>query len=190
VNWTAALRACGVALVLAAIASGCERPAPRTFEEFMEDGYARDGVLTRCNHDRAATLDNVECANARRAAAAVAVQDERARQNALDAQSERKLVAMRDRAERDQQAEQEAVDAAKAAEDAAYEARWRGSNAAAHDASGDGRPNLPRPELTVPEPEPPVNNSAIAPQKIELDRAATSPRPFLHDGDEANPPAQ
>jgi hypothetical protein len=155
----------------------------------MEDGYARDGVLTRCNHDRAATLDNVECANARRAAAAVAVQDERARQNVLDAQSERKLVAMRERAARDQEAEQEAVDAAKAAEDAAYEARWHGSSVAAHDAADDGRPSLRRPELAVPEPEPPANDVAISPQRIELDSAATLPRPFVHNGDEANSPA-
>jgi hypothetical protein len=182
------LRTAGVTLALAGIVAGCERPPPRTFEEFMEDGYAREGVLTRCNHDRAATLDNAECANARRAAAAIAVRDERARQTELDAQSARKLLAMRDRAERDQRAEQQAADAAKAAEEAAYEARWHGSNGAPVDVaaqSTDGdRSAPPRPALTLPQPQPPENNAAITPQKIELDRAATAPQPLLQEARE------
>jgi hypothetical protein len=38
----------------------------------------------------------------------------------------------------------------------------------------------------VPEPQPPENNVVIAPQKIELDRATTFPRPFLQKDDEAD----
>lgn len=100
-------------------------PEPRTTLDFMEDGLARDGVLTRCNQDRDATLTDEECANARRAAAAVALEAERAREPDLERESEDKLIALRQREARRTAAEQDAVDAARAAAEAAYEARWR-----------------------------------------------------------------
>jgi hypothetical protein len=167
-----------LALAFAAVLAGCERPAPRSFEEFMEDGYAREGVLTRCNQDRSATLSDVECANARRAAAVIALQDEKARKTVLEAQSERKLVAMRDRAAREQQAEEQAVAAEKAAEDEAYEARWRKPAQGAAGPSAETAPPQ-RPGLALPEPEPPASTLVSAPQKLELDRSAVLPRPFV-----------
>ena len=57
---------------------------PRTVTDFMDDGFARDGVLSRCDQNREETLEDEECANARRAAAALALQAERARAAELE----------------------------------------------------------------------------------------------------------
>jgi hypothetical protein len=120
-----------VAVVVGVLAACAPpEPEPRTFFDFMDDGLAREGVLTRCNQNRAATLNDVECINARRAAAVVALEQERSRAIDFERESERKLVALRERAEREAQAAVRAAAAAQAAARAAYEARWRGANAA------------------------------------------------------------
>src|SRR6185503_16523219 len=79
-----------------AIGACAPETKPRTDLDFMEDGLAREGVLTRCNQDRDATLHDVECANARRASAALAIEAERARAGDLEHASERKLAALRE----------------------------------------------------------------------------------------------
>lgn len=81
-------------LLVAAVAACAPQPEPRSTVDFMEDGLARDGVLTRCNRD--ATLDDVECANARRAAATLAIEAERARAGDLEHESHAQLAAVRD----------------------------------------------------------------------------------------------
>ena len=60
------------------------QPEPRTVTDFMDDGFARDGVLSRCDQNREETLTDEECVNARRAAAALALQAERARAAELE----------------------------------------------------------------------------------------------------------
>jgi hypothetical protein len=127
-------RAAGMLLVLVGLSACSPDPAPRTFFDFMEDGIAREGVLARCNRDRDATLDDIECANARRAAAAVALEQERARRADLDLESERKLVALRARTAARAAAEQDAAEAARAEADAAYEAQWRDDDGASESA--------------------------------------------------------
>lgn len=91
----------------------------------MEDGIAREGVLSRCNRNRDETLADEECANARRAAAAIALEAERARAPVLEQASADKLVALRNSQARATAAEQDAATAAREAAEAAYEARWR-----------------------------------------------------------------
>lgn len=119
------VRAAGLAVVFAAGLAACDRPPPRTFNDFMEDSIAREGTLARCNQDRDATLNDLECANARRAAAAVAVREERERQARLALESQRKLLALRADAARQQEAEE------RAAAEGAYEAHWRDAKAPA-----------------------------------------------------------
>jgi hypothetical protein len=114
-----------VLLAATTFAACAPEPGPRTTFDFMEDGIAREGVLTRCNQNREATLQDVECANARRAAAAIAIEAERARESALARESEAKLLALRQREARRTAIEREAAAAARAAAEAAYEARWR-----------------------------------------------------------------
>jgi hypothetical protein len=113
-------------LMLAGLVAACQpvQHGPRTYFDFMEDGIAREGVLARCNRDRDATLDDPECINARRAAAAIALDQERERSEGFARQSERKLAALRERTARDQLAEQQAEAAARAEAVSAYERQW------------------------------------------------------------------
>jgi hypothetical protein len=186
-RWIAVARVAGVLAVTAWFAA-CQQPAkPRTYDFFMEDGLAREGVLARCNQDRKASVDNQECENARRAAATVGASGERERSENYERQSSRKLEELRDRSARQQQAEQQAAAAAKAAEKEAYEAQWRDKDGATatgagpiSDNSADDRESLSqlpaRPELKIAAIEPP--KADVQPQKPEIEHAAVIPRPF------------
>jgi hypothetical protein len=175
----------------------------------MEDGFAREGVLARCNQSRD-PADDVECVNARRAASAIAAQEDSEKSSDRAAQSERKLVAMRDRSARAEQAQHDAEAAAQAATEAAYEAHWHG--AAPAQGSGDAKSAAPafgaplgqkmpsmsdsaklneiygeslsqvpaRPEIELAAVEPP--KAEVAPPRVEIEKAAIIPRPF-HQSD-------
>jgi hypothetical protein len=193
--------------LLAAVLVACSpQPEPRTVSDFMDDGFAREGVLTRCNQDRDATLLDEECANARRAAAAVALEAERARAPGLEQASEAKLLALRERQARRDAAEQEAVAAANAAAEAAYEARWRDpsgprqtsdaapstapafgapvgsimpsmSRSPSFDVYADGGDPLGRHSIEVAAAEPPSNEIVIAEPPLDIDLGGV-PGPF------------
>lgn len=135
-----AFRAAGLALGIAALASACVKPEPRRFEEFMEDSIAREGTLARCNQMREETMGDIECANARRAAAAIALQAERTRREELERESERKLAALRAEIARRDRAKSEAMAAALAAAEAAYEAQWANSEEQTDDELGAEEP--------------------------------------------------
>jgi hypothetical protein len=183
---TAKLRSAGMIVLLAAFGAACERQEPRTFADFMEDAIARDGALARCNQDRAAAEEDVECVNARRAAEAVAVAAERARRESLEAESERKLIALRDRTAFEQEAEERAAAEARAAEEAAYDAQWDDPEQSAPVpapggivafdvyAAGDD-PAIPTFDFT--EQPPPASDLTIARPQLTLDDIAI-PRPF------------
>jgi hypothetical protein len=111
-----------VALCLAAAA--CDEPAPRTYTSFMEDRIAREGTLTRCRENPQIEQSDIECANARRAESAIALRQERERRAALEAESERKLAALRAEIAARAEAALAAQAAAAAALEAAYEAQW------------------------------------------------------------------
>ena len=118
-------------LALCAGIAGCvNEPPPRSFTEFMEDRFAREGTLVRCNADRTATANDLECINARRAAAALAAQGDAERQERRDAQSEARLLAARQRQADQQEAERRAELAAQAEQQLAYEAQWEEIHAA------------------------------------------------------------
>jgi hypothetical protein len=201
-----------VTLLLAAALAACApEPEPRTVIDFMDDGLAREGVLTRCNRNRDETLTDVECANARRAAAAVALEAERARAPRLEQESEAKLLALRERQELQTVAEQDAQAAARAAADAAYEARWRDpARPSTADASSSATPAfgtpvgpvmpsmsssqfavyaedtdpLGRRSFEVAAAEPPSNELVIASPRLEMTDLAVIPRPFRTDATE------
>jgi chromosome segregation ATPase len=118
------LAARGAVLSLCLAVVACTELPPRTFTEFMEDAAAREGTLVRCNADRRATIDDIECANARRAAAAVALEVERARRAELEAESDRLRSELHDRIARQQAAEREAEELRRAMQQAAYDAQW------------------------------------------------------------------
>jgi hypothetical protein len=169
-----------IALLMAAALAACApQPAPRTVSDFMEDGLARDGVLTRCNRDRDATLTDTECANARRAAATVALEAERAREAELDHASEVKLAALRE-----SQGRQSLVERGLAADPvpafgAPVGARLP-SISQAFDVYADGSERLGRHNFEVEAVEPPANDLEIAsPQLVLTDLAL--PRPLGAD---------
>lgn len=113
-------------LLIGGVVAACvEPPPPRSFNEFMEDRIAREGTLARCSDNSRESLNDIECANARRAAATIALREERERREALELESERKLAALRDQMALRERAEREAAAAAEAAAQAAYEAFWR-----------------------------------------------------------------
>jgi len=199
------LRASITPLLAAVLAACAPQPEPRTVLDFMDDGFARDGVLIRCNENRDETLTDEECANARRAAAAIALEAERAREGEFEQESEAKLLALREREARRSAAEQDAVTTAQAAAEAAYEARWPGSPAPrtagaepsapafgapvgavlpsmrdspSFDVYADGAEPLGRPTLQLEAVEPPSNELVISSPRIEMTDLAAVPRPF------------
>ncbi len=171
-------RACLAVIGLACVLTGCEEPQPTSFAEFMDDEIARDGTLARCNEDRESTATDIECANARRAAAAIALREERARREALELESERKLAALREQVERERAAAREAQLRAEEAARAAYDAQWESQNAARVGVDGqplvegeaigvDGRPIPVDPAAAqgadITDAMPPAMSSGVAP---------------------------
>lgn len=104
---------------IAVLVAACAEPPPRSFHDFMDDRIAREGVLARCERDREAR-DDIECANARRAATTIALRRERERRETLARESERKIRALRERVERREAAAAEAEAAARRA----YDEQW------------------------------------------------------------------
>jgi hypothetical protein len=172
-------------LLAVALAACAPKPQPRTFLDFMDDGFAREGVLTRCNQNREATLNDEECANARRAAAAIALEAERARAPALEERSEAKLAALRERQDRQANAGVEPTDSGAPPADSSSFGAPVGpvlpsiSRSPTFDVYADGSdPRAPR-AIEV-EAEPPSNDLVIAP-RLDVPGLAVVPRPFKDD---------
>jgi hypothetical protein len=115
---------CAVAAAVGVIGACSPPPSWRSYDHFMDDSIARDGVLARCDQNPLEAQRDIECANARRAATAVLLREERARREALELESERKLAALRRQVEAEQRALLEGELAAAAEAQAAYEALW------------------------------------------------------------------
>jgi hypothetical protein len=146
----------GLAPLIAVVLAACApQPEPRTVFDFMDDGFAREGVLTRCNQNREETLNDVECINARRAAATLALEAERARAPELEQQSEAKLLALRERQ--------------------AVEPTTDSPNAAFGTPVGSVLPSMRTLEIEI---EPPSNDLVIAAPPLEVPELAVVPRPF------------
>ena len=207
------------ALLFAALMAACapSQPEPRSVLDFMEDGLARDGALARCNQNRDATLSDGECANARRAAATLALEGDRARAAEFERESERKLLALRERSERQTAVERDSAAAVRAAAEAAYEAQFRDpagrtapraadasstapafgapvgpvmpsmTQSSLFDVYAEGTDPLGRRSLEIAAAEPPVNDVPIAAPEFEIAELAIIPRPFRSDDGVAVP---
>lgn len=132
------------------LATACSKPDARGFDEFMEDRIAREGVIARCNQNREATENDIECANARRAASTIALREEQARRRELELESDKKLATLRAEIERRDRAKREAMDAALAAAQAAYEAQWAKDEAAADEVERALQNAAPSPDDAQP----------------------------------------
>jgi len=108
--------------------SACGKTPPRSFTVFMEDRIAMDGTIAYCNEHREESQNDIECANARRASAAIALRAERERREAYELESERKLAELRQQMAEQERIVRETALAAARAEREAYEAMWRGNS--------------------------------------------------------------
>ena len=129
-------RALGAALGICLLLAACERPEPRSFAVFMDDSIARDGTLARCNQDPEGTTDDIECAHARRAAATIALRQERDRRQALEVESQRKIEELKQEMVERERIAREAALAAAREERETYEAMWRRSGVVPDDVFG------------------------------------------------------
>ncbi len=112
-------------LVIAAVGlAGCEGERPRSYSEYLEDPIAREATLLRCNADRERSRGDAECINAKRAAAALAAQEDGNKRKRFEEQSDRKREALRARIAARQAAELRVQEDAKRRADAAYEQNW------------------------------------------------------------------
>jgi hypothetical protein len=94
--------------------SACTDPEPRSFLYFMDDKIAREGALVRCEADPLSAQTDIECANARRAEATIALRLERERREELESESERRIAELSRRiTEREQLAREAALEAVK-----------------------------------------------------------------------------
>jgi hypothetical protein len=166
-----------VTLLFTATVAACSpTPQSRSVADFMEDGLARDGVLTRCNRGRDETLDAVECANARRAAATLAIEAERARAGGLERESERKLAAVRD-----QRGSPDSVVAGSNGGVVFGTPVGRVMPSMAELEVYAGAAPLGRHNVEMTAVEPPANELEIFRPEIELADVAVIPRPFRTD---------
>lgn len=149
---------------------GCvEEPRPRSYLEFMEDPIAREGTLARCNQDRNATADDPECINARRAASTAAARVEAARAEQLEAASELKREAFRERVAAQQAAAREAEEAAQREEEAAYDAQWTGNEAPSPGTELGASASVP-PAATQPSDTSVLNRAQPQPSQVPATR--------------------
>jgi hypothetical protein len=163
-------------MALAGLVAACQgsQPGGRTFYDFKEDSVARDGVLSRCDRAPDTSANDLECIAAKRAAAAVALEQERSRTDGLERQSERKLVALRDRSARQGQGEQTATGASAPAYGAplgsVLPSMSNSASADPYDVSFPGRPSFELGQI-----EPPSSEIEIVPPTLKPEDVAIQP---------------
>ena len=105
--------------------AGCTEPELRSFNFFMEDKIAREGTILRCDASPEESQSDIECANARRADATIALELERARIAELERESERRIQELSRRIDERERLAREAALEAVRAERERYEELWR-----------------------------------------------------------------
>lgn len=108
-----------VAMTALLALAACDRPEPRTVQEFMADEVALTGTLVRCQDMGSESMQDPECQNARRASERLAALEEERDRKARQAEFERKRAALRERQDRERAAQQAAAAAARAQEEQA-----------------------------------------------------------------------
>lgn len=108
--------------VLVALGSlaGCAEPPPPTVDELVADPVLLEATMVRCLSQRSGTNYAAECIAAREAAGQIALAEEQARRQELEAQSERKREALRRAQEAADAARQQAMQLAEQRKAAEY----------------------------------------------------------------------
>jgi len=119
---------CGLILALSLGLVACQKAPPRSYSFFMEDRIAREGTLARCASNSEEVHGDIECANAERADAELALQAERARAAEYEVESERRMTQLRlQLAESERMARDAEIESLRR-ELEAYESMWRSQN--------------------------------------------------------------
>jgi hypothetical protein len=100
-----------ILVVAAGLAAACggPPPAPRTVAEFVEDPTLLQGVMIRCEQERARGVRDPECANALAAADRLAAEDETRRAADRAAEFERQREQRRAEEEQRRRAAEQAM---------------------------------------------------------------------------------
>jgi hypothetical protein len=140
---------CGLALC-----AGCaEEPRPRSVLEFLDDPIVLEATMVRCAQNRAESRHDAECVNARQAVSIIEAKEERARQEAFDAQSDRKREALRRTQQAAAEARRRAAEAERLRKEAEYLAQFgelppADGGAAAEDPASANAPSMVIPEAS------------------------------------------
>lgn len=111
---------CGVVLV-----SGCAKEPPaRSVQEFVDNPISLEAAMVRCSQNRKETRYDAECVNARQAVSIIEAKEERARRDALEAQSQRKREALWRTQKAAAEARRRAVEAEQRRKEAEYLAQF------------------------------------------------------------------
>lgn len=85
-----------ILLLFAALLGACAKePQPRSVNEFIENPMLLEAAIVRCAQDRTESKYDLECLNARQAAASIQAKEEARRAEELEARSEAKRRALR-----------------------------------------------------------------------------------------------
>ncbi|MEJ2171965.1 MAG: EexN family lipoprotein [Woeseiaceae bacterium] len=104
---------------------GCSpEPPPRSVQEFVDNPILLEAAMVRCAQNRAETRYDAECVNARQAVSLVEAREERARREALEAQSARKREALRRTQEAAAEARRRSEEAERLRSEAEYLAQF------------------------------------------------------------------
>lgn len=104
-----------------ALLAGCtEEPPPRSVSEFLENRILLEATMVRCGANRNMSKYEAECVNAREAINRIAVEEEKARREEVEAQFERKRRSLRRTQEAAAEARRRAAEARRRREEAEY----------------------------------------------------------------------
>ena len=127
-----------------ALLSGCAKELPaRSVQEFMDNPIALEAAMVRCSQNRSESRYDAECINARQAVSIMEAKEERARRDALEAQSARKREALWRTQKAAAEARRRAADAEKRRREAEYLAQFGVLPPAAEDGGEEESPNMP-----------------------------------------------
>ncbi|MEX2496921.1 MAG: EexN family lipoprotein [Woeseia sp.] len=110
-----------IAICAVGALAACDKEVPpHTVAEFLEDPILLEATMVRCGQNRAASRHEVVCVNAREAVDRLAVAEEQAKREELEAQSEKKRQALRRAREAAAEARRRAQEEEQKAQDAIY----------------------------------------------------------------------
>ena len=123
-NPNPAIRSAWLPTALALLSACAEEAPPTTVQEFVDDPIRLEAAVVRCSQNRQESRYQAECVNARQAVALIEAREERARREALEAQSERKREALRRTQEAAAEARRRADEAERLRREAEYLAQF------------------------------------------------------------------